>query len=69
MKNHILVDKTSSYEKKQLSDPDGYSYDKRKGAWVSRQTKEFLVKSKDPRRPRPSTKKEDVETGEDLKGE
>jgi hypothetical protein len=46
-------------------------YDNRYGAWFLKPGSQnsALVKAPDPKRPKPQTKKFDVETGEDLKGE
>ena len=46
--------------------PADCDYDFELGAWVVTGTSDLLVER--PDRPRPSTKKKDVETGEDLKG-
>lgn len=47
--------------------PAGAHYDPVRGAWADPKTGELLVRSPGPR-PRPTTKKEDVERGEDQKG-
>jgi len=63
------VEKAFVYSsKKDLEDPVGCRYDNSLGAWILTDSNEFLVKSNDPDRPRPTTKKHDLETGEDLKG-
>lgn len=68
-KSHLLITKASTYSARQeLEDPEGCFYDSARGAWIFAQTGEFLVKSLDADRPRPTTKKHDLETGEDLKG-
>lgn len=66
---HLLVEKAVRYEiRKYIEDPTGSVYDNALGAWVWTEENEFLVKSNDSGRPRPTTKKQDMETGEDLKG-
>jgi hypothetical protein len=68
-KNHLLVEKAFTYDAKSTTDdPVDSKYDDRLGAWLLGSQREFLVKSNDPERPRPRTKKQDQETGEDQKG-
>lgn len=70
MTNHFLVKKAFVYRKKrQLKDPENCKYDNILGLWLWGTDQQCLVKSNNPQRPRPGTKKEDIETGEDLKGE
>jgi hypothetical protein len=69
MSEHILLQKVSTYNRKKLKDPEGCEYDELIGGWIVNETNEYLVKSSDPKKPKPGTKKEDIETGEDLKGE
>jgi hypothetical protein len=70
MARHILVRKAFVYPgARQPKAPDGCHYEPQAGAWFINSTSEALVASKDPRKPRPTTKKADVETGEDNKGE
>jgi hypothetical protein len=70
---HILIEKAFIYPPglKQVFNPRGYLYDFEKGAWVKKQSKEFLVKEPAEKRHRMhlSSKKADMETGEDQKGE
>lgn len=47
--------------------PQGCHYDLFQGVWIIDGTDSLLVES--PNRPRPMTKKRDIETGEDQKGE
>lgn len=47
--------------------PPHARYDPVRGAWADATTGELFVRSPEPR-PRPHTKKEDVERGEDQKG-
>jgi hypothetical protein len=67
--NHLLAQRVFIYDRKtQIEDPKDCEYDDKLGAWLWGEGKEFLVKSSNPGRPRPATKKKDIETGEDLKG-
>lgn len=68
--NHLLVGRAFTYPKKDaLKDPEDSQYDTRLGAWLWGSDRDVLVKSANRDKPRPGTKKEDIETGEDLKGE
>ena len=49
--------------------PANCDYDETLGAWRWGQEREVLVKSTKPNGPDPQTKKMDLETGEDQKGE
>lgn len=49
------------------STPDGCSFNQNKGYWVSNSTGQALMESDDPKPT--TTKKWDIETGEDQKGE
>ncbi len=69
MNNHFLIDKIVVYEKKELKDPDDSIYDEELGMWLWGEHKEVLVISDNPKCPKRGTKKNDIETGEDLKGE
>ncbi len=65
---HILLEKALRYRKrKKIDEPDGYYYDNVIGAWVSTKDKSLLIDSEGF--PALGTKKNDIETGEDLKGE
>lgn len=68
MKRHILLDKAYVYENipKQLI-PEGCSYDRIGGFWRLDNTGEIMMIGNYAQRP--ETKKCDVETGEDQKGE
>ena len=56
-------------KKKELKNPDDSVYDEKLGLWLWGKNREILVKSDNPNCPQRGTKKLDVETGEDLKGE
>ena len=68
MKQHILLEKAYVYDdipRKLL--PEGCSYDRKDGLWRIDATGEVMMVSDSAQRP--ETKKCDVETGEDQKGE
>ncbi|MCO5267437.1 MAG: hypothetical protein M9897_00900 [Brumimicrobium sp.] len=65
---HILLQKALKYkQRKRIEDPKGFSFNSLLGAWVSNIDKSFLIFAKDFKAL--GTKKEDVETGEDQKGQ
>lgn len=65
--NHILLQKAKRTQViASIEVGDGY-YDVKVGAWMTQDGKELLVDQ--PNRDKPRTKKNDVETGEDLKSE
>jgi hypothetical protein len=65
---HILLERAHSYKpSKQEDTPQGCHYDLITGAWIIDGTTDLLVNSKE--RPRPVSKKNDIETGEDQKGQ
>lgn len=68
MKEHILLEKAYIYENvpKRLT-PEGCSYDRKCGLWRVDSTGEVMMLSDFAQRP--ETKKCDIETGEDQKGE
>lgn len=64
---HLLLANSFVYKKRNtIESPKGFIYDKLLGAWVAIADKSLLVKNESF--PTVSTKKEDVETGEDQKG-
>lgn len=68
--NHFLLCKAHSYRRKPLPEIlDNCSYERERGLWVFFDSKEEMVKSKREDIPFLGTKKEDIETGEDAKGE
>lgn len=65
---HILFKKYFVYRKrKEIKAPEGFIYDKLLGAWIDEKNNSPLVLHKDF--PLNGTKKQDVETGEDQKGQ
>jgi len=65
---HLLVKLATSYKRAAPEvNPEGHYYDHRIGAWISVNDGTFLIRNKDFAGPK--TKKADVETGEDQKGE
>ena len=68
MKEHILLDKAYCYpEPTRTPFPQNCTYIEKSGYWKNDVTNEIMMLSNDPRRPQ--TKKQDIETGEDQKGE
>lgn len=68
MKKHILLENAHVYPlPRKHPQMKGYSYSDEKGYWTSKASLEAYVYNKDEEKPR--TKKCDVETGEDQKGE
>ena len=66
--SHILIERMHRYKTdSQPRAPEGYKYDATKGYWLSKANGNPLVSDKNVRKP--VTKKADVETGEDKKGE
>lgn len=68
MKEHILLEKAYVYNDvpKRLT-PEGCSYDRNSGLWRMDRTGEVMMISNYAQKPQ--SKKCDVETGEDQKGE
>lgn len=65
---HILLQKALKYrQRKEIKSPNGFLFDSLLGAWVNNIDKSLLIFSKDFKAL--GTKKEDVETGEDQKGQ
>ena len=68
MKQHILLEKAYCYpEPTQILPPQDCTFAEKSGYWVNNSTGEIMMLSNDPRRPQ--SKKADIETGEDQKGE
>lgn len=68
MKRHLLLEKAYIYPlPTKQSSPDGCTFNDNKGYWVYDKTSQPLVTLKE--HPKLETKKCDVETGEDQKGE
>ncbi|WP_143011019.1 hypothetical protein [Siphonobacter aquaeclarae] len=65
---HILLENAISYNtENSVHIPQGYRYDCEKNAWYSSENNCYLVHHRDF--PRIGTKKNDIETGEDQKGQ
>lgn len=64
---HILLQAARAYPRPAAPVPDGWRYDDEVGAWMSPNTGTFMVQ--DLTSPRCGTKKNDLETGEDAKGQ
>lgn len=68
MKQHILLKNAFYYEKRdKIELPDNYTFDDNKGYWIDNVNNEIMMLSKNAKKPQ--TKKADLETGEDQKGE
>jgi len=66
--NHILMGKMRRYKVPEgFASPEGFAYDAGRGYWISTINGVPLVSDETVRKP--MTKKADVETGEDKKGE
>lgn len=65
---HILLQKALKYKRRRpIQKPKGYIFDVSLGAWVNNIDKSLLIQSTNF--PAQGTKKEDIETGEDHKGQ
>ncbi len=68
MKDHIILEKAIKYNiPNQNLTPNGCTYNAKKGFWVDPTSNNAMMKTYNPKKP--TTKKCDVETGEDQKGE
>lgn len=67
--NHFLVERAFLYDGNRNVTLVDCSYDDTYGAWFDVTSGDVLVKSSRPGRPEPQSKKHDIETGEDQKGE
>lgn len=66
--SHLLLNNAKPYTTdKHVNIPEGFQYNNEKNAWYSEREDVYLVNHKDY--PRVGTKKFDVETGEDQKGQ
>jgi hypothetical protein len=65
---HILFKRAFIYKKRRnISPPENYKYDSELGAWVNKITNSLLILASDFKGQ--ATKKLDIETGEDNKGQ
>jgi len=65
---HILLQKALKYKRrKEIEAPKGFSFDSLRGAWTNNLDKTFLIEAIGFKAF--ASKKEDVETGEDQKGQ
>lgn len=68
MKEHILREKAFTYDLPRTSpDMSGYEFNDEKGYWINQSNKQPCLNDSSFAAPR--TKKGDIETGEDKKGE
>ena len=65
---HVLLDKARKYDARtDAGNLTDYDYCNKKGYWVNKHTGKPLMT--DPAIQKPASKKADIETGEDKKGE
>ncbi len=64
---HVILENAKRYSNRDKKMHEGYNYNAHDGYWVSNITNEPLVMS--GKMELLATKKEDIETGEDQKGE
>lgn len=68
MKNHIIIEKAQKYNiPVQYPTPNGCTYKVKEGFWVENSSNIAMMKTDKPQKP--TSKKCDIETGEDQKGE
>lgn len=68
MKDHILLEKAKKYDiPEQNLTPNNCSYRAKEGFWVDDSSNMAMMKTDKPQKP--TSKKCDIETGEDQKGE
>lgn len=68
MKEHIILEKAMKYNiPDQNLTPNGCTYNAKEGFWIDKSSNTAMMKSDNPQKP--VTKKFDIETGEDHKGE
>jgi hypothetical protein len=68
---HFLTDRAKKYKRPEASEvaPADCTYDVIRGGWLDASHASFVVKSAESKHYMPRTKKDDIETGEDQKGE
>ncbi len=70
MNAHILISKAKTYDVSQRNIiPEQCTFYQKKGYWIDDHSRKPMMLMSDPKRPTPQTKKFDIETGEDQKGE
>ena len=62
---HLLLRRAHRFPAEFEPQPDGWRYSRRLSVWVPEQSE---TGGGETARPRPTSKKQDVETGEDMKG-
>lgn len=68
MKEHIIIENAKRYiPTANIETPEGCFYNPKKGFWVEKETNTPMMCGDNPRKP--TSKKCDIETGEDQKGE
>lgn len=66
---HFLIGKAIKFMRTSIEDPTNAVYDRKAGFWLCGPKGEVLVKSENHDCVRVGSKKKDIETGEDEKGE
>ncbi len=66
--NNIIIDNWILFDRREIENIENTHYDEKRGLWIWDET-EVLVKSNSADCPIRGTKKADIETGEDKKGE
>ncbi len=68
--NHPILGKVKQFDRTPLPEKlSGCSFDTKAGFWRFESDGSCMMRSNDPSRPVCGTKKKDIETGEDEKGE
>lgn len=68
MKEHIIIKNAEKYSiPVQNLSPSGCTYNAKEGFWIDSSSNVAMMKSNNPQKP--TSKKCDIETGEDQKGE
>ncbi len=72
MPDHVLIERAFRFPAQQPKDTEGWVYNREIGAWVDAEKPNQLMvepgAGPDKPKPRPVSKKMDIETGEDMKG-
>ena len=68
-KKNILIDNIVLFDKNDITPIENSVYDEKRGLWLWGDDREVLVKSNNADCPIMGTKKFDIESGEDQKGE
>lgn len=69
VKQNILLENLVLFDKNEITAIENSQYDEKRGLWLWGDNNDVLVKSNDVNCPIRGTKKFDIESGEDQKGE